>query len=317
MPTPRRPTDASTIGRKMQDLGRAIADQSGARRLQSATIDQGGLRIKNQGDLRVEGGNLEVRDGGAIDVLDGGDLNVRPGGTLRGYHLNGTPGALFGPLTADATGTYSGVGLLIQDENADDVLRAKTDETGTTSVIIGETEKPIDDLWFLARQYWLRCDNATGTGNAAPFQLSCAGEIGIYSQTGRLRVPWTNSSAAANVALDADGIIQRVSSARKYKQDIEDYAVDPDDVLALRPRTWRDRGEVERDPDVQTRYVGFIAEEVHDAGLTDLVVYDADGNPDALSYDRFTAALLQVVQAQQRDLHDLRERVAELERRPA
>ncbi|WP_194522336.1 tail fiber domain-containing protein [Cellulosimicrobium sp. JZ28] len=275
----------------------------------------GSVAVRDGGGLRVEGGGDVVVAGGDVDITAGGSLSVRAGGRMRGYHPDGSLGAQFGPLVHDGTGDFAGVGLLIQgpaSDGAPDVLKAKTDETGARTIEIGQPDAPIQDVWGRSQRWWLRAAQSSGTGIEAPMRLTCAGEIGIYSETGRLRVPWTNASSAANVALDPDGIILRVSSALKYKQDVEDYDADPDAVLALRPRSWRDRGEVERDPDTSNRYVGFIAEEVHAAGLTNLVVYDADGHPDALSYDRFSAALLAVIRRQQTQIDTMRAELDEL-----
>lgn len=276
--------------------------------------DGGGLEILDGGDVTVDGGGMRILSAGKVTVEDGGSFEVLDGGALRGRYPDGVTSAMIGPLRS-TTGGPDGHGLLVQGPASTgntDIFRAKWTVEGDKRVIIGSTGNPVDSVSFRSNSYWIRCESATGTGDDAPFRLSCAGEIGIYSNTGRLRVPWVNASATANVALDADGIIQRVSSARKYKQDIEDYRADPDAVLALRPRTWRDRGEVERNPDTTTRYPGFIAEEVHDLGLTDLVVYDADGNPDALNYDRFPAALLAVMQRQQHQIDTLTTELAAL-----
>lgn len=99
----------------------------------------------------------------------------------------------------------------------------------------------------------------------------------------------TTSSAANAVLSSTDGRLVRSTSARKYKADIQDLILEPADVLALRPRTWLDRRQLEEDPDHDLRVPGFIAEEVEEAGLGIFVTYH-DGEVDGLSYDRITAA---------------------------
>ncbi|MGN7703523.1 tail fiber domain-containing protein [Cellulosimicrobium sp. 22601] len=325
---PTQRTGLEAVAAEIRGVKRRQDESERSRTLQSAAISSGGLVVKDGGSVTVQGGGgVRVEDGGDVvvsggdvEVQDGGSLNVRQGGRVSGHHPDGSEGALFGPLYDAETGDPSGVGLLVQapaSAGGGDIFKAKYDVPGGLGrhVQFGETEYPVDAFWVRSGDIWLRSEGSTGTGGAAPLVLSCAGDVSIYSETGRLRVPWTNASAAANVALDADGIIQRVSSARKYKQDVRDYDADPDAVLALQPRSWRDRGEVERDPDTTNRYVGFIAEEVHDAGLTDLVVYDADGNPDALSYDRFPAALLALLRRQQDQIDTLTRELGELRTR--
>ena len=58
--------------------------------------------------------------------------------------------------------------------------------------------------------------------------------------------------------------------------------------------------------------VGFIAEEVEEAGREDLVVYGADGLPQSLSYDRFPAAQQVVIRKHEAEIKDLKAQIAEL-----
>lgn len=110
------------------------------------------------------------------------------------------------------------------------------------------------------------------------------------------------TSAGANLSMDGVERVLRSTSSRRYKRDIEDAEVDPAPVLAMEPKTWRDKAEVERDPDTEQRYVGFIAEDLEELGLTEFLTYDAEGRPDAIQYDRLSVALLAVLKDQERRL---------------
>jgi hypothetical protein len=123
----------------------------------------------------------------------------------------------------------------------------------------------------------------TTAGSGVTTQTLIVNDRGIY--VGHL----TTGLAANAYISDTDGQIRRSTSARKYKQDIEDLILDPAMVLALKPRTWRDRGMVEEDPDTTLRIPGFIAEEVEEAGLGMFVTYK-EGTPEGLAYDRISAA---------------------------
>lgn len=113
------------------------------------------------------------------------------------------------------------------------------------------------------------------------------------------------------------GRIFRTTSAAAAKLDVEDYAPDVNAVLQLKPRIWRDKGEVEADPNTDRWHVGYIAEEVNDIGLTDMVDYDEEGNPNNITYDRMSAALLAVIKDQQKRIERLEKRLGVSEREVA
>ena len=60
-------------------------------------------------------------------------------------------------------------------------------------------------------------------------------------------------------------------------------------------------------------YAGFIAEEVHDANLTEFVNYNEEGQPDALHYSNMTAVLTKALQEALVKIESLEARVASLE----
>lgn len=115
----------------------------------------------------------------------------------------------------------------------------------------------------------------------------------IVRQTGFVRFPASVNSvtaAAANMNMDGAGQLYRVTSSLRYKEDVQDYALAGFDML--RPVTYKSRVD-----DGDFRYVGLIAEEVHDVGLTEFVEYDKEGRPDALRYPSMVAMLIAEVQA--------------------
>lgn len=138
--------------------------------------------------------------------------------------------------------------------------------------------------------------------------------IYLKTATNDVRIDHTTTGSSANAVLDSvTKRLSRSTSSRRYKQNIEDHTVDPARVLKLRPRTWRDRNEVKKDADCERRYVGFIAEELHDLGLTEFVEYDPEGRPDAIAYDRLIVALLALVQAEHAARLEQAESIAALE----
>lgn len=102
------------------------------------------------------------------------------------------------------------------------------------------------------------------------------------------------------------------TSSIRYKENVRDYPLDPDKVLALRPRLYDRKGE-----DTPSNEFGLIAEEVNEY-VPELVQWmdKEDGNGpmiEALRYDLLGVALLPVVQRQQRQIDDLTARLARLE----
>lgn len=311
---PENPSPLGPLLIELRDIRRRLADLETAAPLQSATISEGGLTIK-----------------------DGGSIIVRDGGGIRAEYDDGSPSVHFGPLYL-ADGVPDGVGLHVQapasgadDEHLQgpDVFRARVFPDGSTAVIIGQDDEPIGYLWGLVGNAWVRaqdyvtltCVNTlwieTETGYATikagqGMSLDSGGQVLINSATSRVFIQHETTSSAANAYLATNGLLQRSTSSRRYKRDIDDLEVNVDDVLKLRPRTWRDRAEVEEDPDVERRYVGFIAEELDEAGLMQWVLYDDQGRPDAIAYDRLVAAVVPVIQDQQQRLDDQAQQIADL-----
>ena len=111
-------------------------------------------------------------------------------------------------------------------------------------------------------------------------------------------------------------IMARVTSSLRYKTEVEDAAIDENALLSLKPVTYVNINEKEKAEQVggsAKRHLGLIAEDVDAAGLKELVVYDENGKPDALSYDRLSVALLAVIKSAKDEIADLKSRIAALE----
>ena len=115
------------------------------------------------------------------------------------------------------------------------------------------------------------------------------------------------TSDSANVCMASDGAILKVTSASKYKKDIErTYETDyGEKLLELPTATWIDKAEAKRSKNPR-RYFGMIAEDLADAGLEMLVRRDANGEVDGIEYERLACALIPVVR-------ELKEKINKLE----
>ena len=114
---------------------------------------------------------------------------------------------------------------------------------------------------------------------------------------------------AANANLGADGYLRRSTSSLKYKTDVQDSTHGLEKVMALRPVTYKGKN------DGDTVFGGLIAEEVHEAGLTEFVQYAQDGSPDALAYSNMVSLAFKAIQEQQAIITSLTDRVSALDER--
>jgi len=102
-----------------------------------------------------------------------------------------------------------------------------------------------------------------------------------------------SGSAAQSVYYDTgtDEIFY-VSSSIRYKENVEDLPIGLNDLLKLRPATYKYKSNGNKD-------YGFIAEEVYDAGLEEFVTFNEDGQIEGLKDNYFTVLSIKAIQEQQ------------------
>jgi hypothetical protein len=130
-----------------------------------------------------------------------------------------------------------------------------------------------------------------------------------YTQTGGgANSPYNLTTAsAANLWVGSNGELRRSTSSLKYKTNVQDATHGLAKVMALRSVTYKGKN------DGDTVFGGLIAEEVHDAGLTEFVQYAEDGSPDALAYGQMVSLAFKAIQEQQALITALTERITALE----
>lgn len=120
-------------------------------------------------------------------------------------------------------------------------------------------------------------------------------------------MPTTANGANCNISTGEGNKFYVSTSALKYKQDIRD--IESIDINLFRPVRYKSRCE----GDDQTKdFFGFVADEVHDAGVTELISYGADGEVNGFQYDRLTVVLVKTIQEQQAIIDQLKADVAAL-----
>lgn len=277
--------DPGWINRQLRELRQAIEAIRSERRGAATEITDGDLTIKNFGNVIVD---------------DLGKLIVKARGKVQVMHSDGTtPAVELGDrsLRANTTGNASRLVLQMAPDpiypGLDNFLWA----TGFDEVRLGSASAATIVLGNRSGQTGMHLDVSTSTGN----------NLYLHGFT-------ATTSNSANLAVDTlTNVVARSTSSRRYKREIADHDIDPLAVLKMRVRTWRDRAEVDKDADTTQRYIGFIAEELHDLGLTEFVSYDEQGRPDAVAYDRIPVALLIALRWLTKQVKDERARTDALE----
>ncbi len=123
---------------------------------------------------------------------------------------------------------------------------------------------------------------------------------------GNLFFDFLSSTSGTTVVVDSNGRLYKQSSSLRYKHNVADLPATKEAVLRLRPITftWNSTGEAD---------IGLIAEEVAEV-IPDLVLYDAEGRPDGVKYDRLGVYLLQVVESQRGQSAAQEQRLERMER---
>jgi hypothetical protein len=144
-------------------------------------------------------------------------------------------------------------------------------------------------------------DYSFSVQNSAPVDLMWVRNDGLIHTGLAASSPYNvTTGSAADAVLGADGVLRRSTSSLRYKTDVIDAAHGLADVLKLRSVTYKGINDGDK------VFGGLIAEEVHDAGLTEFVAYDNEGRPDALAYGNMVALLVKAVQELKAELEALK-----------
>ena len=155
------------------------------------------------------------------------------------------------------------------------------------------------------------------------------GHAGVASESSTIRIGTQGTQTKTYIAgiygttvsgsaiqVNSSGQLGVASSSRKFKQDIQSMAGTSDELLALRPVTFKYKPEVE--PQGLPQF-GLIAEEVEQVD-PNLVVHDQEHGIYTVRYDAVNAMLLneflkehKTVEAQSTEIQDLKARLDKLE----
>lgn len=337
----------------------------------------GGIDVFDGGDVVVHdagtvdilgGGSLNITGGGGIHVYDGGDITTE-GGTFTGatFQTRASSGAgikLGGPtgnLTAYADeGSFAGEQTFLMDEDTGRVDMRDRLVVGGSQWLSGSNAPGIalipygvasGDVTYTGSGVYISREASTASASAgmwvdnpntsSPRSLQIRGYQGgdVVINSPLYAYPnTTTTTSAANAFLNSSWMLTKTTSARRFKDAIEELSEDEAAKLLDVPvATWFDHNTAagysdyltaldageEPDPTLLTstvslrRIPGVIAEDVDAAGATTFVVYEKDEDtgqpvPFSVLYDRIGVAWIPLMRAQRDRQTELESQVADL-----
>jgi hypothetical protein len=200
-----------------------------------------------------------------------------------------------GALTSNTTGagnTATGAGALTSNTKGSRNTAAGVDalfnSTGSNNVGVGQA----------GGSNLTTGDNNIDIGNSgvgAESNVIRIGTVGAQKATFIAGIfNAVKEKKACDVTVDAAGQLGCVRSSARYKRDIRDMGDASDKLMKLRPVTFRYKAD-----STSTQQYGLIAEEVEKV-YPELVIDDASGNAEMVTYQVLPAMLLNEVQKQAR-----------------
>jgi len=280
-----------------------VDSSNNVRRFQKFAADEGVIFNDSSNDVidfRVESDtntHMLFVDAGNNSVAVG-TPNVRTGALTVGSTESGVMAVLRTDLGGGNTSGTTGIYMGDAASGVITLAREKTNVNTSDTVIYGEHGFNVQDERIRASRGYI---NFYAVG-VARVQINSAGisSTAIYNNT---------SGAGTNLGVSSSGEFYRSTSSIKYKRDVQDAPHGLTELMTLRPVTYKSNGNT----DGETVYGGLIAEEVHDAGLTEFVQYAEDGSPDALSYANMVSLCVKAIQDQQTMIETLEARITALE----
>lgn len=141
----------------------------------------------------------------------------------------------------------------------------------------------------------------TATGN---FGINTNAPATILHVNGTIR--YTARPAAGTITAigyDTNGDLKNSSSSLRYKYDINNYNKGLAEVMQLRPVTFKFNGE-------ERENVGFIAEEIDELGMSEVMLYDEENRPDGVLYHNMVALLTKAIQELKAEVETLKAQIA-------
>lgn len=159
-----------------------------------------------------------------------------------------------------------------------------------------------------------RTDINTGGGSSATYGGMSFGSDGSGRVWSMAIYNRTYAAGNGDLCITSAGTLGRKTSARKYKADIktaDEVIAHAKEFLTIKPASWYDKKEYANGTAVD-RFYGFIADEFHEKGLTEVVYYGDKGQVEGLAYDRLTMYQNVILSDHEREIQSLKKEVNQL-----
>jgi len=139
-------------------------------------------------------------------------------------------------------------------------------------------------------------------------RITSSGNVGIGTSAPAARlhvdgtIRYTNRPAAGTITpigFDANGDLRASSSSLRYKHDVEGLEKGLNEVMQLRPVSFKFNGETRTN-------MGFIAEDIDELGLSDVMLYNEENQPEGVLYANMVSLLTKAIQEQQAQIEQLK-----------
>ncbi len=245
-------------------------------------------------------------DGGAYDLQSGEekDLSGQIGSFFRfwrikavintGANLSDTPAVASLRLRDDYHYSLNlqpyGQKVGIGTTNPTAVLDIAGDASSSGSLVLRNLSPSLDIL--NGQGFDIQTSPGGDAGLVSRLKITSGGNVGIGTAApgSRLSVSGLSESAGTNLVIDGNGNIFKASSSERYKENIENFSPDWTKILSLRPVFFQYRATGVKD-------IGYLAEDLDREELDDLVIYDKEGRPEAIKYDRISLYLIEAIKS--------------------
>lgn len=162
---------------------------------------------------------------------------------------------------------------------------------------------------------FLATTNAAGQLETDQGFRVAAGALNIASGA-QLNYAATASSSGVPAYIQTNNLVVRFTSSERYKQQIKDIDFDYEALLSIPMKTFKFNADVERYGEEALTTYGYIAEDLHEAGLKDLIIYKRENGvdiPEAIQFHSLNAIYHEITKQHHDKINSLEQRIAALE----